>query len=602
MSQPTQPQNIDHNEPDVHSFAKPEEAIITHIHLNLNVDFDKHLLMGFAKINFKNLTGADRLILDTRDLEISRITQGDDERDVKFTFGDEVKFLGKALNIFVDKGVSLVTIYYKTAPDAAALMWLTPEQTAGKQFPFMFSQSQAILARTWVPCQDGPGVKFTYSADITCPSNLMALMSAENDTLVHKDGKYHFNMPQPISSYLMAIAVGDVRFHAFGKNTGVYAEPVMLERCIYEFEDMQKMVDAAGELYGEYAWGRYDVIVLPPSFPFGGMENPRLTFATPTIIAGDRSLVALVAHELAHSWSGNLVTNATWNDFWLNEGFTMYFENRIMEKLYGSDYADILDVLGFNELESTVKELGDTSADTHLYLQLKDRDPDDGMNDIAYIKGQFFLKTIESVVGREKMDVFLKKYFSEHAFQSMNTAKFIAYLNENLIHGDTAVANKIKMNDWIFGPGIPSNSFRVNSVLLEKAASQAKAFMAGALPKELETKGWSTHEWLQFLRSLPEGLSKDQIAALDKKFHFTNSGNCEILCDWFQHTIASSYLPAEAQLELFLTNVGRRKFIVPLYKALVKTQEGKAFATKVYAHARVGYHSVAQQTIDDLLK
>jgi aminopeptidase N len=602
MSQPTQPQNIDHNEPDVHSFAKPEEAIITHIHLNLNVDFDKHLLMGFAKINFKNLTGADRLILDTRDLEISRITQGDDERDVKFTFGDEVKFLGKALNIFVDKGVSLVTIYYKTAPDAAALMWLTPEQTAGKQFPFMFSQSQAILARTWVPCQDGPGVKFTYSADITCPSNLMALMSAENDTLVHKDGKYHFNMPQPISSYLMAIAVGDVRFHAFGKNTGVYAEPVMLERCIYEFEDMQKMVDAAGELYGEYAWGRYDVIVLPPSFPFGGMENPRLTFATPTIIAGDRSLVALVAHELAHSWSGNLVTNATWNDFWLNEGFTMYFENRIMEKLYGSDYADMLDVLGFNELESTVKELGDTSADTHLYLQLKDRDPDDGMNDIAYIKGQFFLKTIESVVGREKMDVFLKKYFSEHAFQSMNTAKFIAYLNENLIHGDTAVANKIKMNDWIFGPGIPSNSFRVNSVLLEKAASQAKAFMAGALPKELETKGWSTHEWLQFLRSLPEGLSKDQIAALDKKFHFTNSGNCEILCDWFQHTIASSYLPAEAQLELFLTNVGRRKFIVPLYKALVKTQEGKAFATKVYAHARVGYHSVAQQTIDDLLK
>jgi len=430
----------------------------------------------------------------------------------------------------------------------------------------------------------------------------MALMSAENDTLVHKDGKYHFNMPQPISSYLMAIAVGDVRFHAFGKNTGVYAEPVMLERCIYEFEDMQKMVDAAGELYGEYAWGRYDVIVLPPSFPFGGMENPRLTFATPTIIAGDRSLVALVAHELAHSWSGNLVTNATWNDFWLNEGFTMYFENRIMEKLYGSDYADMLDVLGFNELESTVKELGDTSADTHLYLQLKDRDPDDGMNDIAYIKGQFFLKTIESVVGREKMDVFLKKYFSEHAFQSMNTAKFIAYLNENLIHGDTAVANKIKMNDWIFGPGIPSNSFRVNSVLLEKAASQAKAFMAGALPKELETKGWSTHEWLQFLRSLPEGLSKDQIAALDKKFHFTNSGNCEILCDWFQHTIASSYLPAEAQLELFLTNVGRRKFIVPLYKALVKTQEGKAFATKVYAHARVGYHSVAQQTIDDLLK
>lgn len=586
---------------DVHSFAKPAEAVVTHIHLNLNVDFENHILKGFAKINFKNITGTNQLILDTRDLKVSKITQGENETEAKYQFGEEVKFLGKALTIEVEPSTTMVTVYYETAPDAAALMWLTPEQTAGKQFPFMFSQSQAILARTWVPCQDGPGVKFTYSADITCPHSLMALMSAENDTLLHKDGVYHFNMPQPVSSYLMAIAVGDVRFHSFGKNTGVYAEPVMMERCIYEFEDMQKMVDAAGDLYGEYAWGRYDMIVLPPSFPFGGMENPRLTFATPTIIAGDRSLVALVAHELAHSWSGNLVTNATWNDFWLNEGFTMYFENRIMEKLYGRDYADMLDELGFNELQETVKELGDTSIDTHLFLSLKDRDPDDGMNDIAYIKGQFFLKTVEHVVGRERMDVFINKYFTEHAFQSMTTEKFIAYFNANLINGDTASANKIQLEKWIYGPGIPENSFRVKSVLLEKAAAQAKEFIAGKPAKELVTKDWSTHEWLHFLRNLPEGMSKEQIAELDKKFHFTMSGNCEILCDWFQHTIASNYLPAEAQLEIFLENVGRRKFIVPLYKALVKTPDGKAFAKKVYTMARPGYHSVAQQTIDEMV-
>ena len=427
-------------------------------------------------------------------------------------------------------------------------------------------------------------------------------MSAENDTMLHKDGKYHFNMPQPVSSYLMAIAVGDVRFHSLGKNTGVYAEPVMLGRSVYEFDDMQKMVDAASELYGEYAWGRYDVIVLPPSFPFGGMENPRLTFATPTIIAGDRSLVALIAHELAHSWSGNLVTNETWNDFWLNEGFTMYFENRIMEKLYGREYADMLDELGFNELQETVKEFGDTSADTHLFLQLKNRDPDDGMNDIAYIKGQFFLKTIESVVGRERMDVFLKKYFTENAFKSMNTEKFIAYFNTHLINGDAASADKIQLDKWIYGPGIPSNTFRVKSELLEQAAKQARDFVAGKQAKELDTKNWSTHQWLHFLRNIPEGLQKDQIASLDRKFHFTQSGNCEILCDWFQHTIASDYLPAEAQLEIFLMNVGRRKFLLPLYKALAKTEEGKTFAKKVYVHARPGYHSVAQVTIDDILK
>ena len=332
------------------------------------------------------------------------------------------------------------------------------------------------------------------------------------------------------------------------------------------------------------------------------MENPRLTFATPTIIAGDRSLVALVAHELAHSWSGNLVTNATWNDFWLNEGFTMYFENRIMEKLYGREYAEMLDELGFNELKETIKEMGDTSADTHLFLNLKDRDPDDGMNDIAYIKGQFFLKTIESVVGREKMDVFLKDYFTTHAFQSMTTDKFITYLNEHLIKGDKAIADKIQYEKWIFGPGIPSNTFTVSSTRLARAEAQAKAFASGTAPKDLDTKDWSTHEWLHFLRNLPETLTKEQCALLDSKFHFTKSGNSEILCDWFQHTIASDYLPSEAALETFLMNVGRRKFILPLYKALVKTPEGKTFAQRVYSHARESYHSVAQESIEALLK
>ena len=254
---------------DTHSFARPDEAAVTHIHLNLNVDFTKRELQGFARLAIKNITGTSELILDTRDLSIERVTLDSAEKATTFSLSEPVKYLGQALHIAIEKNTTQVTVYYKTSPSAGALMWLTPEQTAGKQYPFLFSQSQAILARTWVPCQDGPGVKFTYSADITCPPHLMALMSAENDTLLHKDGVYHFNMPQPVSSYLMALTVGDIRFHSLGKNTGVYTEPVMLERCVYEFEDMQKMVDSASALYGEYAWGRYDIIVLPPSFPFG---------------------------------------------------------------------------------------------------------------------------------------------------------------------------------------------------------------------------------------------------------------------------------------------------------------------------------------------
>jgi leukotriene-A4 hydrolase len=427
-------------------------------------------------------------------------------------------------------------------------------------------------------------------------------MSAENPQALADSGEYSFRMAQPIPAYLMALAVGNVEFTPLSTRTGIYAEPVTLPTATQEFVDLEKMVGAAEQLYGPYRWDRYDLLVLPPSFPFGGMENPRLTFVTPTILAGDRSLTSLVAHELAHSWSGNLVTNATWNDFWLNEGFTVYFERRIMEKLYGRSYADMLQVLGHTGLLHTIEELGPESQDTHLHLDLAGRDPDEGLNEIAYEKGDYLLLTLEHLVGREKLDSFIKDYFARHSFQSMDTASFVAYLRRELLDQEPGLEQKLQLDAWINGPGIPAVAPPVSSARFAAVEAALREWQQATPASALAVADWSSHEWVHFLHGLPRPLSTEQVQELDSTFTFTQSGNAEILAAWFPLTIAADYKPAEAALHQFLTHVGRRKFLVPLYKALLNSPEGREKARDIYAEARPNYHSVATSTFDALLR
>lgn len=585
---------------DPHSYAKPNDVAVTHLHLDLVADFASKTLDGFAELSIENKTESNELWLDTKDLTINKILlDGDDE--TTFELGEDDKHLGSSLKVDITPTTEKVKIFYTTSPSAKALQWLNPSQTSGKVHPFLFSQSQAILARTWIPLQDGPGVKFTYSAKIKTDPKLMVLMSADNDTTLHEDGVYNFVMPQPIPSYLMAITIGDVKYESLGKNCGVYAEPDMLGKSAWEFSDLEKMITSAEELYGPYTWGKYDVIVLPPSFPFGGMENPRLTFATPTIIAGDQSLVSLIAHELAHSWSGNLVTNATWNDFWLNEGFTVYFERRIMEKIYGKELSEMQAALALGELKNSIKDFGEGNPDTHLKLALEGRDPDDGVSDIAYEKGYFFLRTIENAVGREKWDEFLKTYFKTFAFKTMNTEDFLVYIDENLFKGDSALKSQIRLNDWIYTPGLPDNCPQPKSGEFDKVLAQVEAFKNGDKASTLDTTNWTTHHWQYFLRNLPKPLTVEQMTDLDAAFNFTNSGNSEIACDWYQKAVGANYQPAYPKMEEFLIAVGRRKFLKPLYTQLAKTEEDKQWALGVYEKARPGYHSVSYNTIDAIL-
>ena len=590
---------------DPHSFA--QGPALSHLTLSLAVDFASQTLAGTAtwRLAMPPVEPAE-LVLDTRDLVIEQVwtNAGGTGPEAAYTLGTSDAMLGQALRIALPAGTAAVCIAYRTSPHAAALQWLAPAQTAG-EYPFLFTQSQAILARTWLPCPDSPGRRFTYEAEVEILGDergqLLALMSAENPQDITPDGHYHFGQPQPVPAYLLALAVGRLDFTAISKRTGIYAELATLPRATHEFSELERMVEAAEQLYGPYRWGRYDLLVLPASFPFGGMENPCITFVTPTILTGDRSLTSLVAHELAHSWSGNLVTNATWNDFWLNEGFTVYFERRIMEQLYGRPYADMLQVLGEADLDHTLQELGPASSATHLRLHLAGRDPDDGLNDIAYEKGCLLLLALEHLVGRPRLDAFITAYFARFAFQSMDSDRFAAHLTQTLLTPTEAA--RLDLPAWLDGPGLPPGAPAASSARLARVDEALAQLAAGTPPAELHptTKEWSSQEWEHFLRGLPPTLPPEAVARLDAAFHFTTSGNAELLAAWFPLALRVGYAPADAALEDFLRHVGRRKFLVPLYRALLATPGGRAQAQRIYQLARPNYHSVATSTLDALL-
>ncbi len=590
---------------DIHSYARPAEARVTHVALDLRADFTQKVLSGRAALTIERAPSAAQIVLDTRDLVIESVTAAGGA-PLRFTFGDADPILGRALTIEIPADLKEIVIRYRTSPGAAALQWLQPEQTAGKRQPYLFSQGQAILTRTWIPTQDSPGIRQTYSARITVPRELRAVMSAEQLTPEGVDGPdgrtFEFRLTQPVPPYLIALAVGDIAFQSIGSRTGVFTEGAVLKAAEYEFADLEEMVAAAEKQLGPYRWGRYDLLVLPPSFPFGGMENPRLTFATPTVIAGDRSLVSLVAHELAHSWSGNLVTNATWSDFWLNEGVTTYVERRIMEALYGAERAGILRVLSWRELQDEVARLGAGSADTVLHADLAGRDPDEGMTNIPYEKGSALLDMIEAAVGREPFDAYLRSYFDRFAFKPVTSASFLADLRANLLRGDQDLEARLRLDEWVYKPGIPGNAAAPRSPVLDRVEARAKAFAGGNRAASLATSGWSTQEWQYFLGNLPRVLSAVQLADLDRTHRFTNSGNSEILFAWLRIAIRNHYEPALPAIDRFLTSQGRRKFLRPLYEDLMAEDWGKPEARRIYAKARPLYHAVATSTLDPIVR
>jgi len=573
---------------DYHSFSNPESIKVTHLNLDLTVDFSKKMLIGTAHLDLQKVDqNATQLILDTRNLTINSVTAMGEKVDFGLANGDS--FLGAALTIDVPAAADSVLISYQTSPKASGVQWLTPEQTAGKKHPFLFTQAQAIHARSFIPLQDSPQVRMTYEATIRTPKALLAVMSASNDPKSQRDGIYEFSMPQPIPSYLIALAVGDLHFKPMGERTGVYSEKGILDAAAAEFADTESMLIATEKAFGPYSWDRYDLLILPPSFPFGGMENPRLSFITPTVIAGDKSLVSLIAHELAHSWSGNTVTNATWRDLWLNEGFTTYLTYRIMQMVYGDERFEMESVLGRQDLQADIDSLPD--KDQIMAIDLRGRDPDDVFSNIPYEKGALFLRELELKVGRENFDQFLLNYFEKFAFKSITTDQFISYLEQTLLkdHSDTLSMQRIE--EWIFQPGIPEDAYVPESDAFIIVDQARDAWLEGTVQAdEINSEKWVVHQWLYFLNNMPEKLSQEQLTDLDKVFALTKSKNNEIAHSWLLISVNNWYQPAFNRLHDYLTTIGRNKLVKPLYKALSQTPEGKIMAQKAFAEAKSGYH------------
>lgn len=597
---------------DPHSYAETDKFVVRHVALDLGTDFEAHRLAGTAELTVEQLDpAADRLVLDTRDLEISAvhlIEMSGRARVLAFKLAEPDPVLGSKLTIEFPHCCAATTqmrirIAYRTSNEASALQWLEPVQTYGAK-PYLYSQGQAIHTRSWIPLQDTPSVRVTYDARIRTPPDLVAVMSASRVDGALPAGEHAFTMKQPIPPYLIALAVGDLRFQALDNRTGVWTEPSRLQTAAREFEDLPRMLEAGEEMAGPYRWDRYDLLVMPRAFAFGGMENPRLSFISPSVIAGDRSLVAVIVHELAHSWSGNLVTNATWDDFWLNEGFTTYLEHRLIEKLYGERRAEMEGAIAYEELLRTIRDLTDEGrpGDTALQLKLAGRSPDEGISDVAYQKGRWFVSFLEERFGRPAFDAFLRAYFDAHAFQSIDTETFRAWLLEYLERPGAPAMTAEEIDAWIYRPGLPATMPKVATGVFAPVDKVAVDWQSGRIATDaLPAKDWIPMEWVRFLDEQPADLEHEKLAELRATYGLGADGNAEIALSWLELVIRTGYEPAYPDLERFLLDTGRWRLVESLFSELSRTESGRALGERIYAKAKPGYHASIRQAVERLL-
>jgi leukotriene-A4 hydrolase len=583
---------------DPHAFFDTAQPQVKHVRLRWQVDFHTQQISGDATLVFAT-PSAGQVDLDSKGLTITSV-QTPPGSPIPYTLADAEPILGSKLQLDLPSNTSEATIVYSTSPQAMALQWLAPAQTEGKRHPFLFSQCQAIHARSMVPIQDTPRVRVTYEAEVTVPPPLTAVMSAapcgHRQTAAGRT--FQFAMPQPIPPYLLALAVGHLEARELGQRSRIWAEPETVQAAAHEFAEVEAMLAGAESLFGPYVWERYDMLVLPPSFPYGGMENPRLTFLTPTVLAGDRSLVDVVVHELAHSWTGNLVTNATMEHFWLNEGFTTWAERRILEALHGDAVSVLAWAIGQNMLATDLARFGADSPLTQLRLHLQGIDPDDAFSSIPYEKGARFVVAIERAVGRERFGQFVRDYMQRFQFQSITSEEFLQFLDEQL----PGTSARVHARQWLYAPGMPPSAPVFSSPRLEELTALAQAWTTGQRPSEAQLRQWHAQEILVFLQRLPRQLDHDSLAWLEAHLHLTNQGNYEILVEWLTIAAGSDYAPVFARLREVLTRVGRMKFLRPLFVALGQHARTQQLGREIYAATRDMYHSLSRRVIESTME
>ncbi|HEY3399596.1 MAG TPA: M1 family metallopeptidase [Geothrix sp.] len=585
--------------PDPHSYYDAAQPKARRLRLKLGVDFAAKRIDGEVVLEFGSAVSGT-LDLDTKGLEIHTV-QVPGHGPIPWELGEADAILGQRLRLEVPAGTQEVAIAYRTGADAMALQWLDAEQTEGKVAPYLFSQCQQIHARTMVPCQDTPIARIAYHAEVAVPEGLTAVMSAGpagDEATAEGRHLYRFSMPQPIPPYLLALAVGRLEARDLSPRARVWAEPETVEAAAWEFAGVEDMIVKAEALFGPYPWDRYDMLVLPPSFPYGGMENPRMTFLTPTLLAGDRSLVDVVAHELAHSWTGNLVTNASMEHFWLNEGFTVWAERRILRILHGEDAAALGWAMGEKALEDSLARFKDEPHLTVLRMHLKGIDPDDAFSSIPYEKGARLVAALEREVGEERFLRFLRDYMDAFRFTSITTEQFCTFAAAKLPGALEAVGAKAYLDE----PGLPATAPSFRSAQLDTLTMLAESWPEGGRPSAHQIATWKPSELQVFLQKLPRKLSTEDCAWLDEHFQLMGRGNYEILVEWLTLAAAADYEPAFPRIREVLVRVGRMKYLRPLYGALGGSVRTRALARETFAAASPGYHGLSRRVVASVLE
>jgi aminopeptidase N len=584
---------------DPHSHFDDLQPRTSHWQLRLRVDFSGRCLAGEADLGFHG-PASGVLDLDSKGLTVHRAWITATGAELPFELGPEAPILGQRLRLVLPPDTLGISLAYRTAPDAAGLQWLAPEQTEGGVRPFLFSQCQPIHARSLLPCQDSATARVTYDAELVVPEGCRAVMAA--GAVGDLDGapgpepgtrRFRFRMPQPIPSYLLALAVGDLDRRELSPRSRVWAEPATVERAAWEFAQVEQLIGAAERLFGPYDWERFDLLVLPPAFPYGGMENPRLTFLTPTLLAGDRSLVDVVAHELAHSWTGNLVTNATAEHFWLNEGFTVWAERRILRALHGEAACCVAWAIGQNDLDESLERFRDQPRLTLLRTRLDGVDPDDAFSSIPYEKGARLVAALEQAAGEEAFHGFLRDYMARFRFTSITTEQFCAFAEERL----PGLLRRVDADAWLHAPGMPADAPVFRSEPLDRLTALSRGWDQGARPDPDRARAWSPAELLVYLQNLPRALPLADCAWLDQALDLTGRGNHELLVEWLGIAAASAYAPAFERIRAVLARVGRMKYLRPLYAALGHHPDTRRLARECFAQAGPGYHALSRRVV-----
>jgi leukotriene-A4 hydrolase len=581
---------------DPHSYADLSQGTITHIDLRITTDFEARILKIEADYQLaKPVNGS--LYLDTASLALERAQT--DGHPIKWEFDQQDLLLGERLHLKGLANTSSFKLAFSTSPEARALQWLPEAQTAGGRYPFLYSQCQAIHARSIFPCQDTPSVRFTFNAEVEVPRALTTVMAAEHVGVRESGEKrvFQFKMPQPIPSYLFALGTGNLAFRELGPRTGVFAEPELIEAAAWEFAENEAKIVEAEKLLGPYLWGRYDLLILPPSFPYGGMENPRLTFLTPTAILGTRGQTALITHELAHAWTGNLVTNATWEDFWLNEGWTTYTEGRITEVLEGKEVADLMAAYDNSIMLEAMERFGMDSPLTGLKVPSEGRDPDETFSVIPYHKGSFFLKECEYVVGRKRFDEFLQNYIARYQFQSLTTEAFLAFLRQEL----PEVFEKVNVQQWVYGTGMPAERTFPQSRLYDTVQNVLLAYQQGNLPSREQVEGWHRYQILAFLQALPKVIPVEHCDHLEQVLELEKRNDAAYYAFYYSLCITSGYQDILSRVEAFVGQIGRMLYIVRVFRAIVGTEWAREHARPLLERVKKRHHKITVHVLDQLL-